>query len=271
MLLAVPNVSEGRDAQTIAAIGEALHPVDVHTDPDHNRTVFTLHGEDLVPRLAAGAAEAIARIDITTHQGEHPRIGAIDVAPIVHTTPADRGAAVAQALVLADTLGELGLPVFLYGVLASGRTRAELRRGGIEGLAERMRNGLAPDAGPPRLHPTAGAVLVAARPPLVAFNVEIDATLEQAREIAGQIREGGPRGLPGVRAIGLHLASTGTVQVSTNIEEPERANAADVVAAIRRSATVREAELVALAPAAALEGFPEDVPLRNRATIEDIL
>jgi glutamate formiminotransferase / 5-formyltetrahydrofolate cyclo-ligase len=273
MLLAVPNFSEGRNAQTLEAIGDALRPVNVHTDPDHNRTVFTLHGEELVPRLAAAAAEAIARIDITTHRGEHPRIGAIDVAPIVYTHEADRGAAVAQALVLADALGELGLPVFLYGVLAGGRTRAELRRGGPAGLAERMRDGLAPDAGPRRLHPTAGAVLVAARPPLVAFNVELaaPATLDDARAIAARIREGGTDGLPGVRAIGLHLQSTGTIQVSTNIEEPGRASAADVVAAIRRIAGVRAAELVALAPAAALEGFPEDVPLRNRATIEGTL
>jgi glutamate formiminotransferase / 5-formyltetrahydrofolate cyclo-ligase len=271
VLLAVPNVSEGRDRATIDAIAAAMRPVDVHTDADHNRSVLTLHGEHLAQRVAQGAQEAIARIDITTHAGEHPRIGAIDVAPIVHTTPADRGAAIAEALILADLLGQLRLPVFLYGVLAGGRTRAQLRKGGPAGLAQRMAEGLKPDAGPPRLHPTAGAVLVAARPPLVAFNVEVDATLEQAREIAARIREGGPEGLPGVRAIGLHLASTGTIQVSTNIEEPDRANAADVVAAIRRSAEVRAAELVALAPAAALEGFPEDVPLRNRATIEDTL
>jgi glutamate formiminotransferase len=271
MLLAVPNVSEGRDLETIAAIGARLRPVDVHTDPDHNRTVFTLLGDELARRVTDGAREAVARIDITAHEGEHPRVGAIDVAPVVYTQEADRGAAIAQALVLADALGELGLPVFLYGLLAGGRTRAELRRGGPAGLAERMRNGLRPDAGPHRLHPTAGAVLVAARPPLVAFNVEVEATLEQARAIAARIREGGEEGLPGVRAIGLHLPSTGVSQVSTNIEDPGRVSAAAVVAAIRRHATVAAAELVALAPEAALEGFPEDVPLRNRATIEGTL
>jgi len=193
-------------------------------------------------------------------------VGVVDVAPVVHRTDAERGAATAEALLLAHRLGrDLGLPVYLYGTLAGGRARASLRAPGA--LA-----GLAPDYGPARLHPTAGATLVAARPPLVAFNVELaDATLEQAREIAARIREGGPEGLPGVRAIGLHLASTDTIQVSTNIEEPDRASAADVVAAIRRSAEVRGAELVALAPAAALEGFPEDVPLRNRATIEGTL
>jgi glutamate formiminotransferase / 5-formyltetrahydrofolate cyclo-ligase len=269
VLLAVPNVSEGRDPSTIAAIAEALRPIDVHTDPDHNRTVYTLHGDDLAQRVTEGAKQAIARIDITTHTGEHPRIGAIDVAPIVHTTPEDRGAAVAEALILADRLGELGLPVFLYGVLAGGRTRAELRKGGPEHLRQRMAEGLKPDAGPPTLHPTAGAVLVAARPPLVAFNVEIDATLEDARKIAALIREGGEEGLPGVRAIGLHLASTGMIQVSTNIEDHLQATPAQVVEAIARHAPVQGAELVALAPRQALEDFPDDIPLRNRATIED--
>jgi glutamate formiminotransferase len=148
----------------------------------------------------------------------------------------------------------LKLPVYLYGVLAGGRTRAELRKGGQEALIARTR----PDAGPHELHPTAGATLVAARPPLAAFNVEIDAPLETARQIAAEVRT-----LPGVRALGLELERQGIVQVSTNIEELDRTTPADVVAAIRRRAGVLGAELVAPAPRSAFESFPADVPLRG--------
>ena len=152
-------------------------------------------------------------------------------------------------------------------MLAGGRTRAELRRGGPKELIGRT----APDYGPPTLHPTAGAVLVAARAPLVAFNVELapPATLEDARAIAALIREGGSEGLPGVRAIGVQLAHA--AQVSTNIEDHLAATPADVVAAVRRHAVVAAAELVALAPEAALRDFPGDVALRNGATIEERL
>jgi glutamate formiminotransferase len=273
-LLAVPNVSEGRDATTLDAIGAAFTTagarlLDRHEDPDHNRAVYTLAGEPgtLAAAVLEGAREAIARIDLTTHEGEHPRIGAIDVAPIVHLDGATRGAACAEALVLADALGREGLPVYLYGALAGGRTRAELRRGGPEQLIARA----TPDYGPPRLHPTAGAVLVSAREPLVAFNVELapPATVEDAKVIAALIREGGPEGLPGVRAIGVQLAHA--AQVSTNVENHRAATPADVVAAVRRHAAVLAAELVALAPEAALASFPEDVPLRGRATIEERL
>jgi glutamate formiminotransferase / 5-formyltetrahydrofolate cyclo-ligase len=213
-----------------------------------------------------GARAAVERIDLTAHDGVHPRIGAVDVAPIVHLGATDRGAACVEALVLADALAhELGLPVYLYGALAQGRTRAELRRGGPEALLRRT----APDFGPRRIHPTAGATLVAARPPLVAFNVEIDATLEAAKDIAARIREGGPEGLPGVRAIGLRLDTGGITQISTNLEGA--ATARQVVEAVARHAPVTGAELVALAPEAALADFPPEVPLKNRATIEERL
>ena len=163
----------------------------------------------LAQAVLSGAAEAIRRVDLAAHEGIHPRVGAVDVAPIVYLDPGDRGAACAEALVLGDLLGdELELPVFLYGELAQGRTRAELRRGGPAALAKRIQSGeLRPDFGPNELHPTAGAVLVAARPPLVAFNVELapPATLEDAKAIAARIREGGPEGLESVRAIGLWL------------------------------------------------------------------
>ncbi len=265
MLLAVPNVSEGRDLAALDAIGAAFEAggarlLDRHTDADHHRSVFTMAGEPgrLAQAVVAGAREAIARIDLSVHQGEHPRVGAVDVAPIVYLDEAQRGAACAEALVLADALGQLGLPVYLYGALGGGRTRADLRRPG--GLGR-------PDYGPPSLHRTAGATLVSARPPLVAFNVDLapPATLEDARRIAALIREGGAEVLPSVRALGIRLAHA--AQVSTNVEGG--ATPADVVAAVRRHAPIAGAELVALAPRSAFEDFPDDVPLRNRALIED--
>jgi glutamate formiminotransferase / 5-formyltetrahydrofolate cyclo-ligase len=278
-LLAYPNVSEGRDAAAIARIGKAFgaHLLDVHCDRDHHRSAFTLAGEpgELAAAVVRGAAEAVRSILIDEHEGVHPRVGAIDVAPIVYLHEADRGAACAEALVLADTLGEeLSLPVFLYGILAGGRSRAQLRRGGPAELARRIATGeLRPDFGPRRLHPTAGAVLVAARPPLVAFNVELaePATLEDAKAIAARIREGGDEGLPGLRAIGLWLDESGLAQVSTNVEDHHAVPLAAVVAAVARHADVLGAELVGLAPEAAMAAFPPDVPLRGYATIEDSL
>ena len=272
-LLAVPNVSEGRERKAIDAIARAFDGrlLDVHSDVDHNRSVYTLAGEPgaLAQTILGGAREAIQRIDLRSHTGAHPRIGAVDVAPIVYLNEEDRGAACAEALVLAGALGaELDLPVYLYGALAGGRTRAELRRGGPGALAE-----LPPDFGPDHMHPTAGATLVAARPPLVAFNLELapPATQVQAREIAARIREGGPEGLPGVRAIGLWLEERGVAQVSTNVEDHRAVPLIHVVEAVSRQAAVSEAELVGLAPAAAFAGFPEEVVVRNKRTIEDAL
>jgi glutamate formiminotransferase len=273
-------VSEGRDRATLDALGAAFATrarlLDVHTDPDHHRSVFTMAGAPgaLHEALLGGAAEAVARIDVTAHEGEHPRIGAVDVAPIVYLDEEDRGAACAEALLTSDALAHhLGIPVFLYGELAGGRTRAELRRGGPQRLAERIAAGeLTPDYGPHRLHPTAGATLVAARPPLVAFNVVIEGTLAQAKAIAAAIREGGPEGLTGVRAIGLELHSQDLVQVSTNIEDHTRVTAGQVVEAVRRHAPVASAELVALAPRAAVRDFPPDVALSGAGNvIEDAL
>jgi glutamate formiminotransferase/glutamate formiminotransferase/formiminotetrahydrofolate cyclodeaminase len=278
-LLAIPNVSEGRDQAKIARIGDAFEArlLGTHSDPDHHRSVFTLAGSPgaLAAGVLAGAARAIEEVDVFGHPGIHPHVGAIDVAPIVFLEPEQRGAAAAEALVLGDALGEqLELPVFLYGLLAGGRTRAEIRRGGPDELARRIEAGeLRPDFGPPRLHPRAGAVLVAARPPLVAFNVELapPATLEDARRIAAAIRESGPEGLPGLRALGLWLEHRSTAQVSMNVEDHRALPLAEVVAAIARHAPVAEAELVGLAPAAAFDGFPAEIPVRHRRTIEDAL
>jgi glutamate formiminotransferase len=278
-LLAVPNVSEGRDQTKVQAIGAAFDGrlLAVHSDPDHHRSVFMLAGApgQLASTVLNGARATVERVDLANHHGIHPRVGALDVAPIVYLEESDRGAACAEALVLADLLGEqLDLPVFLYGELGGGRTRAELRRGGPATLAKRIEAGeLAPDFGPRGLHPTAGAVLVAARPPLLAFNVELapPATLDDARAIAASIRDGGPEGLAGVRALGLWLEHRGVAQVSTNVEDHRAVTLADVVNAIARHADPALAELVAPAPEAALVGFPDDLPITGRITIEEVL
>jgi glutamate formiminotransferase/glutamate formiminotransferase/formiminotetrahydrofolate cyclodeaminase len=278
-LISAPNVSEGRDHALIAVLveafaGEGVRMLDVHSDADHNRSVFTLAGPPraLADALLAGAREAVARIDVVSRAGggsalagQHPHVGALDVVPLVHLDDASRGAACAEALVVADRIAtELEVPVYLYGELSrtptSGpRTRAHLRRGGVRGLAQAPEP---PDFGPPRLHPTAGATLVAARSPLVAFNVQLapPSSLADARAIAARIREGGDHGLPGLRAIAVELAG-GVAQVSTNVELPSELPLVEVLAAVARLAPVASAELVGLAPAAALEGFPEDVPM----------
>lgn len=278
-LLSVPNFSEGRDSQATDAIAKAFDArlLDVHSDPDHNRSVVTIAGApgELAAAVLEGARAIVKRLRLDRHQGEHPRVGVLDVAPIVYLAHPDRGAACAEALVLGDLLGsELELPVFLYGELAAGRSRASLRRGGPAALAQRIaERELRPDFGPPRLHPTAGAVLVAARPPLVAFNVELapPATVADAKAIAAAIREGGAEGLPSVRAIGVWLQTRGVAQVSMNVEDHRRVSLAEIIAAVARHAPILAAELVGLAPRTAFDGFPDDIPVRERATIEDAL
>ena len=261
-LESVPNFSEGRDQTTIDSLAAALggaELLDVHADVDHNRSVFTLVGEDdaLVEALVAGIAAARERIDLRRHEGAHPRIGAADVVPLVPISPEDMPRACAAATALAERVGdELGLPVFLYGELADGRGPAFFRRGGPEELQRRVDSGeLEPDFGPKRLHESAGAVLVGARRPLIAFNVNLAGTVEAAREVAALVRETGG-GFPGVRALGLDLPSAGLVQVSMNVEDWEAAALHDIVArveqeALFRGATVVGSELVGLMPAGA--------------------
>jgi glutamate formiminotransferase len=272
LLLSVPNVSEGRDRSVVDRIARGMAParvLDLHLDPDHHRSVLSVTGRqgELAGSLLGAAGAAVEQIDLRRHDGLHPRVGALDVAPVVHLADRDRGAATAEALTAAALIGdELGLPVFLYGDLATAeahRERAALRAGGPAGLARRVAAGeVVPDYGPRHLHPSAGAVLVTARPPLVAFNVDLTVDdLDLAREIAAGLREAGG-GLPGVRALGLSLPARGRAQVSTNVHDHRRATLAAVVAAVRARAEVAEAEIVGLVPAAALEDFPADVPIR---------
>jgi glutamate formiminotransferase len=262
-LEAVPNFSEGRNGSTIDAIGAALSRdaelLDVHVDADHNRSVFTVVGDDeaVVRSLVAGVDEARQRIDLRRHEGAHPRIGAADVVPVVPIEPDDMERARSAARAVAERIGELGLPVFLYGELAPGRGPAFFRRGGTEELARRLETGeLAPDFGPARLDERAGGVVVGARRPLIAFNVDLaDADLAVARAIAAVVRER-DGGFPGVRALGLDLPLAGRVQVSMNVEDWEAAALHEIVARIEseaaeRGARVLGSELVGLMPAGA--------------------
>ena len=276
-LLAVPNVSDGSERGVMEHLRESFvtDPVvllDEHSDAVHNRTVYTLAGEDapLLRALKELAWLAIERIDISRQQGAHPRIGSLDVCPIVWPDPALRSPAREVAMAVAEQLGSIGLPVFLYGELASTSERSErafFRRGGHEELARRMRDeGLEPDYGPGWPHPTAGGVLVTARPPLAAFNMLLrqGTDLEAGQAIAAALRESGG-GLLGVRAIAIEL-EPGRIQISTNVHDPVAVPLAEVVAATKRIASARgtepvEAELVGLVPESALAGYPDDVPI----------
>ena len=248
-LESVPNFSEGRDPETIAAIGNVLGAharlLDVHADEDHNRSVFTLVGSEreLADALVAGIRVAAERIDLRTHEGAHPRVGAADVVPIVPLRPQDLARARAAALVVGARIGEeLGLPVFVYAPPERGP--AFYRRGGPEGLQRRVDDGeLAPDYGPSQLHESAGAVILGARLPLIAFNVNLRGSLDAARQVAAVVREKGG-GFPGVRALGLDLPRASLVQVSMNVEDWEAAALHDIVARIEQEAQARGAEVV---------------------------
>lgn len=284
-LESVPNFSAARDAQAIEALRRALRSparlLDVHADADHNRSVFTLVGSanELVETLLAGIRVAVETIDLRAHEGVHPRVGAADVVPLVAIRPQDEAPARAAALALAGRLGgELELPVFFYGLLApEGRGPAFFRRGGPVELQRRVDAGeLQPDRGPQRLHPTAGAVLVGVRRPLVAFNVNLRSRdLELAREIARLLRER-DGGLPGVRALGLDLPRVDLVQVSMNLEDWERTPPHAVVERItleaaRRGVEVAGSELVGLMPAGAAVAAAERSLLLSGFDAERVL
>ncbi len=249
LLESVPNFSEGRDAATIDAIGAALDAharlLDVHSDADHNRSVFTLVGTEpeLSDALLAAVAVAAGRIDLRAHEGAHPRIGAADVVPIVPLRPEDLERARAAAHTVGERIGrELGLPVFVYAPPERGP--AFYRRGGPEELQRRIDSGeLAPDFGPSQLHESAGGVILGARRPLIAFNVNLRGDVSVARAIAAVVREKGG-GFPGVRALGLDLPRAGLVQVSMNVEDWEASALHEIVARIDAEAAARGAEVV---------------------------
>jgi glutamate formiminotransferase len=282
LLLAVPNVSEGADAARVNRLAAAFSGPDrpgaallaSHSDELHGRSVFSIAGRptNLGEALLAGAEATIAEIDLRSHAGAHPRIGALDVCPVVYLDFGQRLSACELAREVAERLAGLELPVFLYGELAASgerHERAYFRRGGLVELTRRMaEEDLRPDYGPDAPHPSAGAVLVTARPPLAAFNVEIAgaADIEAGRRIAAAIRESGG-GLPGVRAIAIELPS-GRIQISTNVHDPVAIPLGEVVEAIRAEALPQEArpveaELVGLVAAEALRGYPPDVPIRD--------
>jgi glutamate formiminotransferase len=284
-LVGVPNFSEGRSPRVIGALEATLASyariLNRHYDAQHNRCVFTMAAKpaELVEALVAGAAHAIDLIDLRRHQGLHPHIGAMDVCPVVWQTEERHEAAVAGARQAAEGIAEHGIPVFFYGELASSaerRERAFFRQGGPAELARRMGSGeLKPDLGPDEPHPSAGATMVSAREPLVAFNVELDTSNpEIAREIAADIREAGG-GLPGVRALGLPREGERT-QVSMNIHDPYEVPLAMVVEEIARLAAghgVRciEAELVGLVPEVAVQGYPDEPAIRDFDPMRDVI
>jgi glutamate formiminotransferase/glutamate formiminotransferase/formiminotetrahydrofolate cyclodeaminase len=265
LLESVPNVSEGRDLAVVSAIGQAFargaHVLDIHSDPDHHRSVYTVVADEreLVEALLAAIATAAELIDLRFHDGIHPRIGAADVVPIVPLP----GGEMERARELARELGrrvgeEIGLPVFLYGASAGGLRPAFFRRGGPMELQRRIDAGeLRPDFGPSRLDPRAGGVLVGARPLLIAFNVELaTGDLADAQAIAAAVRASSG-GLPGVQALGLLLPGTGRVQVSVNVIDVEATPLVDVVRRVRevaseRGVAVGSSELVGLLPESAV-------------------
>ena len=261
VLEAVPNVSEGRDASVIAAIGEAFASgavlLDTHSDPDHHRSVFTLVADDgaVVNALLAGVARAIAAVDLQEHSGVHPRVGVADVVPIVPLEREQMPAAREAALELSRRIGsELGLPVFRYGEIGEGLRPAYFRTGGLSALVLRLEaSELVPDDGPAEVDPRSGVVLVGARQALVAYNLDLGTDdLAVAHAVARAVRETSG-GMPGVQAIGLELPVAGRVQVSMNVVDVDLAPLHEVVLRVReeagrRGADVVSGELVGLVP-----------------------
>jgi len=275
MLECVPNVSEGRDRAVIDAIAESCGPslLDVHTDTDHHRSVFTLAGPG--PRDAETAASALARfaatrVDLTAHEGVHPRLGVIDVVPFIALDEEHEVAEDAAHSFAAWIIEELGVPVFLYDDAdPKRRSLPELRR---DAFVKR-----APDAGPMTPHPQLGAVAVGARPPLVAVNCWLDTNDELvAREIARKVREV-DGGLPGVRALAFLMESHGVAQVSMNLVDLPVTGIEAACTEVRRLAerddfSVTRVEIVGLIPHAELDRctdqFKDWAHLSDQQTIE---
>lgn len=272
----VPNVSEGRRPEVVARLAAAassppgVRLLDVSSDPDHNRSVLTLAGdaEGLVRGLLALYEVALAEIDLTRHQGVHPRVGAVDVVPFVPLGDTPMADAVAAAERLAPEVARrFGLPVYLYERAARLPERsalAAIRKGQFEGFAAKLEDPFwAPDFGPARVHPTAGVTVVGARFFLIAFNAVLDtADVAVARAIARRVRESGG-GLPAVRAMGVYLESRGRAQVSMNLVDFRRTPVLRVLERVRAEAaalgaTMVEGELIGLMPEEAARGVVRD-------------
>ena len=288
----VPNVSEGRRSEIVSAMAEAIRGIsgvrllDYSSDASHNRSVFTFIGDAAgVERAVMALFErAVTDIDLRTHRGEHPRLGAVDVVPFIPIEGATMGDCVALADKVGAAVGErFGVPVYLYEEASTDPARKNLediRRGEFEGLGAKMASpGWVPDYGPSGPHPTAGASVVGARMPLIAYNINLAPDrLDVAKRIAAAIRfsSGGFRY---VKALGIRLEDRGIVQVSMNLTDHEKTPIFRVFEAVKREAerygvSIVGSEIVGLVPAAAmvgaaefylqLEGFKPDQVLENR-------
>jgi glutamate formiminotransferase / 5-formyltetrahydrofolate cyclo-ligase len=293
MIECVPNVSEGRDASTIGAIGAAIrdtpgvHLLNVHSDPDHNRSVFTFAADEGGPLREAVLrmyAVAVERIDLRAHRGAHPRAGAIDVVPFVPLEGATMEECVALATDTGRAIAErFGIPVYLYEHAATSDHRRELpaiRSGQFEGFPQKMLDARwQPDFGPGTIHPSAGVSIVGARVPLIAFNVQLGTTRVDVAHACARAVRGISGGLRFVRALPIELTSRGLVQVSMNLLDFRRTpvhRAFSVVKdeAERHGVAVVSSEIVGLIPAEAmyeiaewhlrLSGFRTDVVLEER-------
>lgn len=275
LIESVPNVSEGRNRETIAAIAEAVRQVDrarlldVDPDPDHNRTVYTLVGEPegVLAAILALFEVAVSRIDLRTHRGQHPRMGAVDVVPLVPV----QGVTMEDCVELSRRLGaeiwnRFRVPVYLYEESATRPERrdlAQIRKGEFEGFPEKIKDPeWAPDFGEPEVHPTAGVTAVGAREFLIAFNVNLGTSdLKVAKAIARAVR-GSSGGLRYVKALGFELGGRGIVQVSMNLTNYTKTPIPRVLELVRREAArygvpVVGTEIVGMVPQAALDQVVE--------------
>jgi glutamate formiminotransferase len=288
----IPNLSEGRRPEVLERIAEAIRAIpgvtllDHSSDPSHNRSVYTLVGDaDGVKRATLAIFEhAVPAIDLRTHQGEHPRLGAVDVVPFVPI----EGITMAECVAIAKEVGaavaeRFKVPVYLYEEASANPARKNLediRRGEFEGLSEKMkRPEWIPDFGPALPHPSAGATVIGARMPLIAYNINLDTSrLDVAKKIAAAIRHSSG-GLRYVKAAGFMLEDRGIAQVSMNLTNYERTPIFRVFEIVRREAarygvSILESEIVGLVPSAALlsaaefylqiERFGADQVLENR-------
>jgi glutamate formiminotransferase len=271
----IPNVSEGRRPEVVEAIAGAIRAVpgvrllDYSSDPSHNRSVFTMAGEPEPIKAAVLAMyeRVVPAIDLRTHQGEHPRLGAVDVVPFVPIEGVTMDACVALAKDVArEVASRFGVPVYLYEEASANPARRNLediRRGEFEGLAARMASeGWAPDFGPATPHPSAGASVIGARMPLIAYNINLDTDrLDVAKKIAAAIRHSSG-GFRYVKAAGFELKDRGIVQVSMNLTNYEKTPIFRVFEAVKREAerygvSILESEIVGLIPSAALNAAAE--------------